>query len=83
MLENGVWSADPGRGQLLAVKRQPEGTGIRSSTTGKVCRKSPGHNRSKASLLSGVQGAGPPIQPFSPPTGFFGLQGHWEGLPSE
>lgn len=30
---------DPG-GQLLAVKEQPEGTGVRNSTTGKVYRKS-------------------------------------------
>ena len=61
VLESGVWSADPGRGQLLAVKRQPEGTGVRSSTKGNVCRKSQGHHRSKASLLSGVQGAQPPL----------------------
>ena len=33
VLECGVWRADPGRGQLLAVRRQPEGTGVRSSTT--------------------------------------------------
>ena len=45
VLESGVWSADPGRGQLLAVKRQPEGTGVRSSTTRKVCGKSPGYHR--------------------------------------
>ena len=61
VLESGVWSMDPGRGHLLAVKRQPEGTGVRSSTTGKVCRKSPGHHRSKASFLSGAQGVGPPL----------------------
>ena len=65
VLESGVQSADPGRGQLLAVKRQPEGAGVRSSTTGKVCRRSPGKHRNKVSLLSGTQGAGPPLQPPS------------------
>lgn len=35
-MESGVWSMDPGRGQLLAVKIQPEGTGVKNSTTGKV-----------------------------------------------
>ena len=83
MLESGVWSMNPGRGQLLTVKRQPEGTGVRSSTTGKVCRKGPAHHRSKASLLSGVQGAESPLQHFSPPAGFFSFRGHWEGIPSE
>ena len=47
----------PGRKQLLAVKRQPEGTGVRSSTTGKACRGSPGHHRSNA-WVSGAQGRG-------------------------
>ena len=83
VLENGAWSVDPERGPLLAVKRQPEGTGVRSSTTGNVCSKSLGHDKSKASLLSGMQGAGPPLQPLSPPASFFSLLGHWEGHPSE
>ena len=63
---------DPGRGQLLAVKRQYEGIGVRSSTTGNVFRRSYknisdfsrrsyrstslGHHRSKILLLSGMQG---------------------------
>ena len=66
VLESRVWRADPGRGQLLAVKRQPEGTGLRSSTTGKVCGRSPGHHRSKVPLLSGAQGVGPTLQPPLP-----------------
>ena len=32
---SGVWRVDPERGQLLVVKREPEGTGVRSSTTRK------------------------------------------------
>ena len=63
VLESGVWSMDPRRGQLLAVRRQPEGTGVRSSTTRKVCGKRPGHHRSKALLFSGAQGVGLPLQP--------------------
>ena len=47
VLESGAWSSDPGRGQMLAVKRQSEGTGVRSSTTGNVCGKSPGHRRTR------------------------------------
>lgn len=66
MLESEVWSEDPGRGQLLAVKK-PEGEGVRSSTTRKVCRGSLGHQRSKVSLLSGAQEVGPTLQPPSPP----------------
>lgn len=34
-----VWIADPGRRQLLAVKRQPGGTEIWRFTTGKVCEE--------------------------------------------
>ena len=33
-LERGVWRADLGRGLLLAVRRQPEGIGLRSSCPG-------------------------------------------------
>ena len=29
VLECGVWRADPGRGLLCAVRRHPEGTGVR------------------------------------------------------
>lgn len=82
VLESGIWRVDPGRGQLLAVKRQPEGTGVKSSTTRKVCGRNPGHYRSKASLLSGVQGVGSPLQPPFSPIGSC-LHGHWEGHPSE
>ena len=42
MLESWVWRMDPGRRQVLAVKRQPEGTGLMNSTTGKVCEIKPG-----------------------------------------
>ena len=84
VLESGVWSVDPGRGQLLAVKRQPEGTGVRSSTVRKVCRSSLGHHRGKASLLSGMQGAEPPLQPLSHPSASStstgtGRGSHWSG----
>ena len=33
VLKRGVWGADPGRGLRLAVRRQPVGTGVRSSAT--------------------------------------------------
>ena len=39
VLEHGVWRVGPGKGQLLAVKRQPEGMGVRSSTTGKFAEE--------------------------------------------
>ena len=67
VLESGVWRVDPGRGHLLSVKRQPEGTGARNSTTGKVCG-SPGHCRSKAPLLSGAQGRGGQGNPLPHPS---------------
>ena len=38
-LESRLWSRDPGKAQLLAVKIQTEGTGVRSPTTGKVSEK--------------------------------------------
>ena len=82
VLESGVCRVHPGRGQLLSVKRQSEGTGVRSSTTRKICRRSLGHHRSKAPLLSGMQGGDPPLQPPSPPASPC-LGGHWEGCPSE
>ena len=69
-------------GQRLAVKRQPAGTGVRSSTTGKVFGRNPGCYRSKVSLLSGTQGAEPPLQLPSPLAGPC-LHGPWEGLPPE
>ena len=58
VLERRVLSADPGKGQLLAVKRQPEGLGVRGATTGKFYGKSLRHH-SKVSLSSRVQGAEP------------------------
>ena len=61
VLESGVWNADPGRGHLLSLKRQPVGKGLMGSKTGKVCGKCPRHHRSKASLLSGMQGARLPL----------------------
>ena len=71
VLEHGVLRVDPGKGWLLAKKRQSEGTGVRSSTTGKVCGRSPSQHRSRAILLSGAQGAGSPLQTTSPTTGPF------------
>ena len=82
VLKSGIWSADPWRGQLLCVKRQPAGTGVRSSTTGEVCGRCLEHHRAKASLLSGMQGLEPPLQPPFPPAGFC-LCRHWEGHSSE
>ena len=38
VLEHGDYSEDSGREPLFAVKRQPGGAGVRSSTAGKVCR---------------------------------------------
>lgn len=45
----GVWIADPGRRQLLAVKRQPGGTEI-WFTTGKVCERSLGHYKKQGTI---------------------------------
>ena len=39
VLEYGVWSEDSGREPLLAVKRQPGGAGVRSSTAGNLADK--------------------------------------------
>ena len=47
-----------GKDQLLAVKREPEGTGARSSASVEVCRKSPGYRGSQAPLLNGTRWAG-------------------------
>ena len=55
----------------LAVKRQPEVTGLRAPQPGKfrkVYTKKLGHHRSKASLLSGTEGAGPPFHPLPQPS---------------
>ena len=58
VLEHGVWRAEPGRGLLLAVRRQPEGMGVRSYITGNACRGSPDHHRSEVPLLSDTQRVG-------------------------
>lgn len=50
----GVWRAYPGKRELLAVRRQPEGTAVRISRIRNVCGRSLGHHRSKMSLLSGT-----------------------------
>ena len=47
VLECGAWRADPGRGLLLAERRQPEGTGVRRSTTRNACGGITDHHRSK------------------------------------
>ena len=54
VLERGVWRADPGRGLLFAWKRQPEGMGVRSSTTRNVRGRSLGLHRNRAPLLSSL-----------------------------
>lgn len=59
VLEYGVWRVNPGRGQLLDVKRQPEGTGV--SLTRKVSGGNLGHHRIKVLLLSGMEGVGQPL----------------------
>lgn len=52
-VEHGVWRADPTRGGLLlAARRQPEGIGVRSSTTRNAAGRSPECCRSEAPLLS-------------------------------
>ena len=50
---------------MLTVRRQPEGMGARSSTTGIAHGGSPDCHRSKAPLLSGTQRVGSPLQPLS------------------
>lgn len=81
VLESIVWNMDQGKGQLLTVESQPERTGIMSSTTREVGRKSPGHHGSK-SLLCGIKEVGLPLQTPSLPNDF-SLCRYWEGHPSE
>ena len=69
MLEHGVRRANLGRGLLLSVRRQPEGTEVRKSTTRNACGGNPDHHRSEVPLLSDTQGVGLPLQPLSPHTG--------------
>ena len=64
MLDRGGGNTDPGKGPLLAVRRQPEGTEMRSSTSGNACGRSLDHHRSKVPLLSDVQRPGLPIKFF-------------------
>ena len=65
VLEHGAWRADPGRGPLLAVRRQPKGMGVRSSATGNARGGSPDGHRSEVPLLSDVQRGGRPLQLLS------------------
>ena len=58
--------ANPGRELPLAVRRQPEGMGRGKSTTGNAYGGNLVCHRSKASLLSGMQGVEPTLQPLSP-----------------
>ena len=68
VLEHGDWRANPGRGLLLDVRKQPEGTGMRKSTMRNVCGGYPDCSRRQAPLLTDVQGLDPPLQPLSPST---------------
>ena len=68
---------DPRRGELLAVQRQPEGTGVRGSMARNAPRGSVVCLGNEVRLLSGVQGAGLP----PPPHASSCFCGHWEGLP--
>lgn len=79
VLESVVWNMDRGMGQLLTMERQPERTGIMSSTARKVSRKSPGHHGSKS---CGIKEVELPLQPPSLPTDF-SLCRHQKGHPSE
>ena len=82
MLKCGVSRAGPGREPLLAVQRQTEGMGVRGSVARNAPRRSVVYLGNEVQLLSGVQWAGSPLQPPSPPNGPC-LCGHWEGLPPE
>ena len=65
----GKWDLEsrPGRRQLLAVKRQPEGKGLKSSTTRKVCARNSHHHRCKVSFLCVCKG-GATLHHPSPPS---------------
>ena len=80
-MESGVWTWTQ-EGDSWWLWREPEWTGIRSSTTGKVCRRKPGHHRSKAPQLSGEQQAGLSFSSPSPSTHFSPYK-HWEVHSSE
>ena len=68
VLEHRVWRADPEKQQLMAAKRLSEGMGMRSFTSGKICERTLDHHQSSTPLLSGAEGAGPPLQTHSPCT---------------
>ena len=82
VLEHGIWRADQGRGLRLAVRRQPEGTGVRSSTIRNAHGGSQDHHRSNVPVLSDAQWVGPPLQPFSSSASPC-LHEHLGGLPPE
>ena len=64
VMENGVLSMDPGRGQLLVAKDNLKWQGFHNWEI--LQKKIPGYSRSNASLLSGVQGVGLLLQfPFT------------------
>ena len=60
LLKSEVGSTDPGKEQLFPGGTVPDGTGVRSSTSKKVCGKSLEHHRNKVLMLSAVQ-----LQPLS------------------
>lgn len=61
VLEHEDWRANPGKGQLLDVRKQPEGTGVRKSTTRNASGGNLTGRRRKASLLTNMQGLEPPF----------------------
>lgn len=65
VLECRIWRAYPGRGQLLALRRQDEGTG-ESSTTRNAHGGSSDSHRNEAPQLSYMQKMGLPLHPLSP-----------------
>ena len=67
--EFGVWRANPGRGLLLAARRQPVGMGMKKSATGNARGGNLDRHRNKAPLLSDVQGVRLPLQLLSPRAG--------------
>jgi len=74
--------ADLGRRLLLAAQKQTEETEIKGFMARNAPRGSLVYPRNEASLLSGMQGAGPPLQHPSLTTRAC-LFGHWEGCPPE
>ena len=62
VLERGVWRANSGRGQQLAMRIQPEGTGGR----GGALQGSLNQQRTRAALLSDTQREEPPCSLSAP-----------------